>query len=172
MTERVTQRHQMVIESLYLIWPFFFNCPLVKLSVNLIRANANVETLFMAATSSPSHYYSPDSAGRDYHNGDLCRPYVSLSENNWHSTNFGAQVFLMQSRTPRTSPFAGNWSLPINLVLLGSSDLIGFCVKKQKPQLGESLTVLWPNVPWASSFSPAADPSLCTFVFALGLWNQ
>lgn len=47
----------------------------------------------MAATSSPSHYYSPDSAACDYHNGDLCRPYVSLFENNWRFTNFAAEVF-------------------------------------------------------------------------------
>lgn len=93
MIVRVTQRHGPVIESLYLIQQFFLNCPLVTLSVNLTMPNANVETHFMAATSSPSHYYSPDTTACDYHNGDLCRPYVSLFENNWHSTNFGVQVF-------------------------------------------------------------------------------
>lgn len=42
----------------------------------------------------------------------------------------------------------------------------------QKQPVRVQLSIMWPHVPWASSFSPAADPLRCTFVFAVKLWHQ
>lgn len=33
---------------------------------------------------------------------------------------------------------------------------------------GVQLSILWPDVPWVSSFSPVADPSLCMFCLCCG----
>ena len=126
----------------------------------------------MTATSSPSHYYSPDRATCDYHNGDLCRPYVSLSlRTTGVSPTLLLIFFFMPSRMPRTSPpFAGIRSLPINQAFSNCiwSDWLG--TEAKRPPLGCSVPYCDLMSPEPAAFLQPLTP--LTFVFASGVWNH